>query len=313
MGSAVKSVVKNPVKAAVSTLDPLNLSGKGAITPIKGLGGIAGGAIDALTGKVNTPTGYNPNAEPFQNTGRQAELQEILRNRALGLREDPTSVAQQQLKTATDRTRQQIAGMVGGQRTNQGLALRQAFKAQAAAGQEAAGQAANLRAQEMANAQALYSQDLLREQQAKQNLEGMRSGIAGATQQLQFQSNLNRQQATAGLIGGLANAGATIFFDSDEELKKDIKKANPKDLEEFASKLKASKFKYKSPNGESYQEGEITGVMAQDLEKSKLGKSMVMDSPKGKMVDLKKAVPATMAAVSEIMKRLKKLEEKKES
>jgi hypothetical protein len=51
--------------------------------------------------------------------------------------------------------------------------------------------------------------------------------------------------------------------------------------------------------------------MAQDLEKSKMGKKMVSDSPEGKMVDLKKAVPATMAAVSEIMKRIKKLESDK--
>jgi len=303
MGSAVKKVAK----VAVSTVDPLNLSGKGAFSPVPGLEGKLGGAFDAITGKVNTPSGYNPNAAAFAPSKEQLEFRKTLKAQALG--QDPTSVAQQQLQRGTDRNIAQIAGLAGGQRSNQGLALRQAFRAQAGANQEMAGQAAALRAQEMGAAQDAYSQDLIREQQSSQNLENTRAGIAGATQALQFQANQAKAQGLQNLIQ--TGAGAALMM-SDENLKKDIKKASPKDLEDFAVKLKASKFKYKQPNGESYQDGEVTGIMAQDLEKSKIGKDMIVDSNIGKMVDMKRAVPATLAAISDIMKRIKNLENKKE-
>lgn len=293
MGKAVKAVAA-----------PNNAIGLGSLFN----GNAQKNILDPLRGKVNTPTGYNPDAAAFQNTAAQNEYQEMLKRQALG-QDMSTSVAQQQLRRGTDRNIAQIAGLASGQRSNQGLALRQAFRSQAAANQEMAGQAANLRAQEIGAAQEAYGADLVRQQQAKQNLEGMRSGIAGATQQLQFAANLNKQQQTKDLFQQGANAAMMM---SDKNVKKDIKEISPKDIEEFATKLKASAFKYKQPNGESYQDGEVTGIMAQDLEKSKIGKQMVVDSPEGKMVDMKKAVPATLAAVSEIMKRIKKLESKKE-
>lgn len=268
-----------------------------------------GDVLDPIRGKVATPTGYNPDASAFKNSAAQNEYQQLLKAQAAG--EVDNSVAQQQLRRGTDRNIAQIAGLAAGQRSNQGLALRQAFRAQAGANQEMAGQAANLRAEEIQAAQNAYGADLTRQQQAQQNLEGMRSGIAGATQQLQFAANLNKQQQTRDLYQQGANA-AMMMGQSDKNVKEDIKKASPKDIEDFAVKLKASKFKYKQPNGESYQDGEVDGIMAQDLEKSKIGKKMVVDSPDGKMVDFKRAVPATMAAVSEIMKRIKKLESKKE-
>lgn len=267
--------------------------------------------LDSVRGKVQTPTGYNPNASAFENSAAQNDYQKMLKAQADGTNMS-TSVAQNQLRSGTDRNVAQIAGLAAGQRNNQALGLRQAFRAQADANQQMAGQAANLRAQEIGAAQEAYGADLVRQQQAKQNLEGMRAGIAGATQQLQFAANLNKQQQTKDLFQQAANA-AMMMGKSDKNAKKDIKEISPKDIEEFATKLKASAFKYKQPNGESYQDGEVTGIMAQDLEKSKIGKEMVVDSAEGKMVDFKRAVPATMAAVSEVMKRIKKLESEKKS
>jgi hypothetical protein len=264
-------------------------------------------ALDAVRGKVETPTGYNPNASAFQNSKEQQDYQNLLKAQASG--QVDNSIAQQQLQSATNRNIAQIAGTAAKQRNNQALALRQAFRSQADANQQAAAQSGLLRAEEMQAAQNAYGADLTRQQQAAQNLEGMKSGIAGATQQLQFAANLNKQQQTKDLFQQGANAAMMM---SDKNVKKDIKEINPKDIEDFATKLKASSFKYKSPNGESYQDGSVSGIMAQDLEKSKIGKQMVINGPEGKMVDMKKAVPATLAAVSEVMKRIKKLESKKE-
>jgi hypothetical protein len=292
MGSAVKSVLGGVNKTFAS--------------PIQSI-------IDPIRGKVDVAPQYNPDSTAYRNSAAQQAYQDQLRKQALG--QDPTSIAQQQFQQASNANIAQIAGKAAGERRNQALGLREAFRAQANANQQAAAQSGLLRAQEMQAAQAAYGNDLTRQQTALQNEQALKSGIAGATQQLQTGANLNQQQTTQKLFQDLAGAGAKAAgsSQSDKNVKKDIKELNPKDIEEFATKLKASKFKYKQPNGESYQDGEVTGIMAQDLEKSKIGKEMVFDSPEGKMVDFKRAVPATLAAVSEVMKRIKKLESEKKS
>lgn len=269
--------------------------------------------LDPMRGKYDVAQDYVVNEGAFQESGAQAAFTDALRKQAMEQRQGP-SVAQLQLQRATDRTMGQLAGRAAGARgPNQALALRESLRAQGAAGQEAGAQSALLRAQEvqqdLANQQAAqqqYAADLGRQQANKQGLEQLKAGIRGQTQQLQTQANLNKQQGQKDLINNAAQAGLAMF--SDENMKKNIKKA---DLNELAEKLKAVSFEYKQPNGESYQDGTVDGFLAQDLEKSKLGKKMVMQDSKGrKMVDLKKAVPVTMAAVSEIVKRINKLEKK---
>lgn len=51
------------------------------------------------------------------------------------------------------------------------------------------------------------------------------------------------------------------------------------------------------------------GVMAQDLEKSHMGQSLVLDTPKGKVVDTKKATMANLAANARLNERINSLEE----
>ena len=50
------------------------------------------------------------------------------------------------------------------------------------------------------------------------------------------------------------------------------------------------------------------GVMAQDLEKSKLGKEAVHDADIGKVVDYKDLEPKMLASLAALNQRLKKLE-----
>jgi hypothetical protein len=50
--------------------------------------------------------------------------------------------------------------------------------------------------------------------------------------------------------------------------------------------------------------------MAQDLEKSKAGKSLVMNTPTGKMVDTSQAVMTALAALGHVAKRLDKVEKR---
>ena len=91
---------------------------------------------------------------------------------------------------------------------------------------------------------------------------------------------------------------------SDKNLKKDIKQSK-KYVDEMLDKLKPYKFKYKN---RKHGGGERVGIMAQDLERSKMGKILVKDTPEGKAIDVKNAIGAVMASQARIMEKLKKLE-----
>lgn len=95
----------------------------------------------------------------------------------------------------------------------------------------------------------------------------------------------------------------TLIF-SDKNLKKDIKQSK-KYVDEMLDKLKPYTFKYRN---RKHGEGERVGIMAQDLERSKMGKVLVKDTPEGKAIDVKNAIGAVMASQARIMEKLKKLE-----
>jgi len=290
-------------------------------------GGLQKSVFDPIRGKYSVPgtpeitPDYKVREKAFAQTSEEKALIKALQAQSR-MPDVSQSVAQEQLKQATNRNIAQLAGRIAASRgPSQALALREGMRAQATAGQELAGQSAVLRAQEYNQAlqnqlakQQVLVQELGAQRTQRQALERLRADVAGVGQQARAQSaiatqNLQAQAAGARakqmgeLVSGLGAAGITAF--SDKELKKDINKAS---IDELASALKAVNFKYKKPNGEDYQEGKVTGILAQDLEKSKLGKELVINSKEGKLVDMKKAVPVAMATLAEVLKRLKKLE-----
>ena len=92
---------------------------------------------------------------------------------------------------------------------------------------------------------------------------------------------------------------------SDENLKEDVE---PFDASDFLDKITGYKYKY--TDRPDLPEGEHVGVMAQDLEKSVVGKDLVKDTPNGKMVDYSKAGGPIFAALADLNERLKKTEGK---
>lgn len=107
-------------------------------------------------------------------------------------------------------------------------------------------------------------------------------------------------------IGTIAGIGAGIAL-SDETKKKNIK-PNDEKVQSFLDNLSNKEFEYLDPKSEGAAKGKRHGVMAQDLEKSEMGKSLVKETPKGKMVDTAQGTMANMAALSQINRRLKSLE-----
>ncbi|MBV6514148.1 MAG: hypothetical protein FMNOHCHN_03738 [Ignavibacteriaceae bacterium] len=150
-------------------------------------------------------------------------------------------------------------------------------------------------------------------------------GLAGVNQQVQAGNIASTGRVLSGVaqgVGSIAGGplgdslmkggfGGSAITDgsSDERGKKDVKPAKD-EMKEFLDKLEAKGFKYKDTSKPGTAEGQRYGIMAQALEKSKVGKSLVKNTPNGKMVDTVQGFGAVLAAQAELNKRLSELEKK---
>ncbi len=115
--------------------------------------------------------------------------------------------------------------------------------------------------------------------------------IAGANRMANF---INSGMKGAGEAAG--SGGIAAMF-SDERLKENIIPVSKEDLEEMKPLLKAFAFNYKN---DEHGKGEWVGVMAQDLEKSKLGKSLVFVNEYGfKQIHIPKLLSLFLATMAE--------------
>lgn len=109
-------------------------------------------------------------------------------------------------------------------------------------------------------------------------------------------ANASAQIAQANRTTDLMGQGIGAYF-SDVRLKKNIVPLSKKNIEEMKQYLKAFSFNYKS---EEHGQGDWVGVMAQDLEKSKLGRTLVIhDSQGNKQIDLRKVLSMFLATMAE--------------
>lgn len=123
----------------------------------------------------------------------------------------------------------------------------------------------------------------------------------------QAESELERSKKAERTIGNMFSGGAQIAAAamSDERCKTNIEPM----AEEMMDNIKPYNFEYKNP--EKHGMGRYTGVMAQDLEKSDMGKSMVGQDEEGtKNIDIKSSSMAALAGIADLHERLKKLEAK---
>lgn len=109
----------------------------------------------------------------------------------------------------------------------------------------------------------------------------------------------------------IVNPGMIYGGGSDKDMKKSKKEPDVRNkFEDFLSKLKSKSYTYKNPEAPGQSPGPKFGVLAQDLEKSEVGRTMVKDTPYGKMVDIADGFGAVLASQAELNKRLKNLEKK---
>jgi hypothetical protein len=149
---------------------------------------------------------------------------------------------------------------------------------------------------------------------AREQLGGLLGQARGMDQQGSIaQAELEEagKKRKSGIIGGIISGGAQVGAAaamSDEDAKSEIK-PGAKQVESFLEAMKAHSYEYKDK--EKHGAGKHVSPMAQELEKTELGKSMVVDTPEGKMVDYGKGFGAMLAANAALHERVKKLEGKK--
>jgi hypothetical protein len=207
---------------------------------------------------------------------------------------------------------QQLAGVLQGARgADIGLAESQANLSQQM-------NLANLSAENQAIFQqaGLDQAGSLAEMDAKLRAQGMNdqarlaylSQLAGLDQ-AQRAAELQAQQNRNQMIGGLMQTGAQIgMMASDERVKTDVRDG-AREVDTMLDFVRAYTGKYLDPK--KHGEGKHAWVMAQDLERSPLGRELVVEAEDGtKMVDVRKAVSAALAASARLNERVRALEGK---
>jgi hypothetical protein len=290
------------------TLDSSGLDfgeGLGVYTPGKVQEFLHGPDVPGVNPVTYDWAGYNQGAQS------QRHLQEMLLARAQG-RGGP-SVAEQQLALTTDANRRAAMGQAASARggaMQQQAAARQAQAQGVQVQQQAAGQAALMRAQEQQAAMGQYQQALNAQQQAElQRQLQMGSTQVGLTTAENQRVGQQREQDASGLASMVGGIGAIASKLSDERAKTNIAPADS-EIEDFLGHLAAKRYQYKEGTGEP--PGMHTGVMAQDMERSPVGREFVREGPDGmKWVDTGRMPLMLLAALAEQQKRLDSLEQKK--
>lgn len=102
-------------------------------------------------------------------------------------------------------------------------------------------------------------------------------------------------------LGKVASIGAS-FIPSDEDRKTDIESLSDNDIEDFLNSIQPKKFRYKNPQMDGH--GQRVGIIAQDIEGSKVGRDIVKDSEDGKQLDVSNLLGAILDAVGLLNRKL---------
>lgn len=262
--------------------------------------------------------GLNSYGQEQQSRQGQSSLIQALQDQMVGR---GASLADGQLRQATNRNlAQQLAIAASGRGVSPAIAQKMAAQNAASINQQAAADSAIIRQQEMLSAQ----------QQLANALNSQRQGDLAATdrdlsarmgkEQLSVQQQTGLNQTNSSAYGDAAkrrgdfisNIGSGIMALSDERTKAE-KGDGAKSIQSFLDSIGAHKYEYKDKFKDKSLAGDgiFVSPMAQELEKTEIGKNMVFDTPDGKVVDYGKGLGAILAAQSALNERLKRIEKKK--
>lgn len=154
---------------------------------------------------------------------------------------------------------------------------------------------------------------------AMQNEEKMTLGADNDAATIAAADAARRAKLVGDTMQSAGSLGSSLLpMLSDKAQKRDIKSLaaavserihdDEDDIGEFLSKVRPVSYRYKDSSLDGAAPGKRYGILAQDLERSPMGKSLVIDSREGKKVDVAQAVGAMLAAMAQMHGRLKSVE-----
>jgi hypothetical protein len=124
-----------------------------------------------------------------------------------------------------------------------------------------------------------------------------------------------RKEASAArdqqMVADTAKVAAMAFAASDERVKTDIKPGGEK-VEQFLRAVGAHDYEYKNPDAPLAGRGRFVSPMAQEIEKTEIGRSAVITEPGGrKIVDYGKLLGAITSSVAHVNRKVDALSGKR--
>lgn len=310
--------ISNPsANMTFSQMDGLGVGGGG------GVGGISGSNRFAASNPTMMTREYGPQIDEMQRRQQEVYAQQQSLAQAL-LAQSQGQGPNPAMAMLNQQTGQNIAGqgaLMAGQRgasANPGMLARQIAMQGSGIQQNAVGQAAALQAQQQLSAQ----QALMQQQNAmnsgalqgegnqlgamaSQNATGVTGqlGAQGINANVAAGNQTGRNQMMGGLLQGGAMAGMMAMSDARQKTG-----AGPADMDGFLDSLSPQTYQYKNPDMAGAAPGQRYGVMAQDVEKSAPGNTIVQDTPQGKMMDPVQGLGVALAALGALNKRVRAME-----
>lgn len=247
-------------------------------------------------------------------TRQRGQQDEALDDASVFLRQaesGDSSVAQQQLRQAASAAQAGAAAQAAAGGANPLAQRSAAYSAGQQQGQLGM-QAAQLRAQEMQSAQ----QQMLQQRQMMSDAEMQRLGMAQdlflqnrarALEQKALDNQIAQQNRNFGLsvAQGVFGAGSALAGAiSDQDKKRRIVEDDDEAVKMLRQLVPAT---YEYTGDVPLPEGRYAGVMAQDLERSPMGATMVRETPEGKVVDTQQAAMAALGAAAALQRQVDEL------
>ena len=113
------------------------------------------------------------------------------------------------------------------------------------------------------------------------------------------------------LQGAMGAAAGVAMVASDERVKTHIRDPDLRDLQDFLGNTKGKLYRYRDPKHPGRRAGLNYGPMAQDLQKSKIGRTVVVEGPGGLYVDTGRLALADHAAIAELARDIERLKARK--
>lgn len=161
----------------------------------------------------------------------------------------------------------------------------------------------------IANQQAQQTQTQLDDQREKAMRDAALTAQGQTIEAGVGKAGIDLKNREAALDTAKAVGQAVAFVSSDERGKTDIAAADVP-VRAFLDDLEAKTFRYRRPDRPGAARGRRFGVMAQDLERNPVGRSLVRDTEQGKVIDLPQGLGVFLAALGNINRRVARVEKK---